>query len=66
MTVSETSKQTFHPRWNTFSEKSHSVFEIWKGKVGQFAIQARTKAKSWVNRYHDKSGKEKNEDQNGL
>ena len=54
------------PRWNAFSEKSRSVFEVWQDKMGQFANQAPTTAKSWMSRYRDKSGKGKNEDQNGL
>ena len=54
------------PRWEAFSEKSHGLVEIWKDKRGQFINQAHTALNSWVSRYRDKNGKEKNEDQNRL
>jgi ferritin-like metal-binding protein YciE len=47
------------PRWNTISEKSHGLFEVWKGKGSQFLNQASTALNSWVHRHHDKNGKEK-------
>jgi len=50
------------PKWNAFSERSHGLFEIWKDKGGQFVNQAHTALNSWVSRYRDKNGKEKNED----
>jgi hypothetical protein len=50
------------PKWNAFSERSHGLFEIWKDKGGQFVNQAHTALNSWVSRYREKNGKEKNED----
>ena len=50
------------PKWNVFSERSHGLFEIWKDKGGQFVNQAHTALNSWVSRYREKNGKEKNED----
>jgi hypothetical protein len=52
------------PRWDALSEKSHGLFEIWKDKGGHFVGQAHTALNSWVSRYRDKNGKEKNE--NGV
>jgi hypothetical protein len=49
------------PKWNAFSERSHGLFEIWKDKGGQFVNQAYTALNSWVSRYREKNGKEKNE-----
>ena len=49
------------PRWGTVSEKGHGLFEIWKDKGSQFVNQAHTALNSWVNRYRDKNGKKKNE-----
>jgi hypothetical protein len=49
------------PRWGTFSAKSHGFFEIWKDKGGQFVSQAQAALNSWVSSYHDKNGKQKNE-----
>jgi phage terminase Nu1 subunit (DNA packaging protein) len=54
------------PRWGTFSEKGHGLFEIWKDKGGQFVNQAHIALNSWVNRHRAKNGKKKNEnDANG-
>ena len=47
------------PRWNTISEKSHGLFEIWKGKGSQFLNEAHTALNSWVHRHQDNNGKEK-------
>jgi hypothetical protein len=47
------------PRWNTISEKSHGLFEIWKGKGSQFFNQAYTALNNWARRHHDKNGQEK-------
>ena len=44
------------PRWNTISEKSHGLFEIWKGKGGQFLNEAHTALNNWVRRHQDKNG----------
>lgn len=49
------------PRWDALSEKSHGIFEIWKDKGGQFVNQAHTALDSWVSRYRDKNGTEKDE-----
>ena len=49
------------PRWNTFSEKRHGLFEIWKGKGGQFVNRAHTALNSWVIRYRDQNGKKNKE-----
>jgi len=50
------------PRWDAFSARSHGLFAIWKDKGGQFANRAQTALSSWVSRYRDKNGNEKNED----
>ena len=44
------------PRWNTISEKSHGIFEIWKGKGSQFLNRAHTALNGWLGRQHDKNG----------
>jgi hypothetical protein len=49
------------PRWDAVSEKSQGLFEIWKGKGGQFVNQAHTALNSWVSRYRDQNGKENKE-----
>ena len=46
------------PRWNTISEKSHGLFEIWKGKGSQFLNRAHTALHGWVGKNQDKNGKE--------
>ena len=46
------------PRWNTISEKSHGIFEIWKGKGSQFLNQAHTALHGWVGKNQGKNGKE--------
>lgn len=46
------------PRWNTISEKSHGLFEIWKDKGGQFLNRANTALDGWVRWHHDKNGKD--------
>jgi hypothetical protein len=47
------------PRWGTFSDKGHGLFEIWKDKGGHFVNQAHSALNSWVSRYRDKNGKKK-------
>jgi phage terminase Nu1 subunit (DNA packaging protein) len=47
------------PGWNTISEKSHGLFEIWKGKGSQFLNQAYSALNSWVRKQHDKNGQDK-------
>ena len=46
------------PRWNTISEKSHGLFEIWKGKGSRFLNRAHTALHGWVGKNQDKNGKE--------
>ncbi len=46
------------PRWNSISEKSHGLFEIWKGKGSQFLNRAHTALHGWVGKNQDKNGKE--------
>jgi hypothetical protein len=52
------------PRWDALSEKRHGLFEIWKGKGGQFVNQAQTALSSWVSRYREQNGKKENENGN--
>ena len=46
------------PRWNTISEKSHGLFEVWKGRGSQFLNRAHTALHGWVGRHQDKNGQE--------
>jgi hypothetical protein len=47
------------PRWNTISEKSHGIFEIWKDKGSQFLNRAYSALNNWARRNPDKNGQEK-------
>jgi hypothetical protein len=47
------------PRWDTISEKSQGLFEIWKGKGSQLLNQAYSALNSWVRGHNDKNGKDK-------
>ena len=46
------------PRWNTISEKSHGLFEIWKGKGSHFLNRAHSALNGWVGKNQDKNGQE--------
>jgi hypothetical protein len=47
------------PRWNTISEKSHGLFEVWKDRGSRFLNRAHTALHGWVGRHQDKNGQEK-------
>jgi len=45
------------PRWDSLSERSQGLFDIWKDKGSQFVNQAHTALNSWVSRRRDNNGR---------